>query len=128
AAVLFLHAVSAIKPLIATHRDLELPDEVFENFLRHMGLENPLRAQGVVDRRRILALVTVRFLLLPAPSVGFVVMPPDPMIELSGKSADDRFVTAVGPSQTSARKSAKVAVRTHDHHGLPHLLNLYRGD
>ena len=122
------HALRAVEPLVAINADLMRLDEIFEHLFRHVGLENPHRPLGAVDRRRTLPLVAVLFALLPGPRARLLVVLPDPVVELARQAADDGLVAGVGEPEASAREAAQMPVWTDDDHGLSETAGLDGGD
>ena len=123
-----LHALPAVQPLVAHHRDAKFLHVILEHFLRRVRLENPHRPLLAIDRRRPLPLAAVLGLFLPLPHRLRVVVLPDAVVKVARQPADHRLVSRIGETEAPARQPAEMLVRADDHDRLSHLLRLHRGD
>ena len=95
-------AKPAIEPRVANHLNAGLRDQRLEDRFRDVGLEDPHRPALPIDSRRSLPPVSIFLHLLPGPGINALVMPPDPVIELSRQTTDRFLFPAVSPTQTTA--------------------------
>ena len=122
-----LNSIFPVQPLVPEHLELVFLDPRFENLLRDMRFENPHRAAITIDRRGALASISVLFHVLPLPRFHALVVAPNTVVEVTGNSTNRFLSPTVRPPQTAAGKTSKVRIGRHDHHGLPHFLNLDGG-
>jgi len=104
-----------------------LVDQLLEHLRGNVGFEDPHRRSLAIDFRLTLAETPIDCFWLPFPSRRSLVMLPNPMIEFSRQSADDSFVSRVGPTEASRGESAQLLVRANNHYRLAHPARLHGG-
>lgn len=126
AAVAQRDAVVTIQPLVAIDANIGVGKHLLENDLGDVGLKDPLGPTAGVDRRGALAAVAERFVGLPTPCVGLLVVLPNAVVELAGQATDDRLVAGIGPAQPGRRETTKVNLRAYERHAPAEPRRLHR--
>ena len=104
-------AILTVEPGVTDDGDPEFLHPSFEDILGGMGLEDPGRAVGAVDRWRPLAFVAVFLTLLPFPGFRLVVVLVDAVVEIPRDAADGFLAAAVRKAVTTGRKASQRLVR-----------------
>ena len=122
------YALGAIEPFVAQDAQVEFLNIVLEDLLGHARFKDPHRPLVLVHGHRALALVAELLGLLPLPGGGLLIFHPDAVIEVAGQTADDGFIACIGVAQSAAAEAAEMDIGSDNHHGLPQLLGLDRGN
>ena len=95
-------------------------------------IDNPDHIKTYAHGRKELLIVAVCILsflflaLLPAPSLGLLVVLIDPMIAFARQSTDHFFVAGVSPTQPAGCETTKMNIGTDENHRLIHAGSLHR--
>src|SRR5690606_816531 len=127
-AVFNLYAPFPVQPFVPEYLQAEFFNVVFKYLLGHMRFKNPHGIVETVHGGGSLSLVAVLGLFLPFPGFGPVVVLPNPVIEVARESTDHIFVSRVGITQPSGRKSAQMDIGRNDQNRFAHFFRLNGGD